>query len=296
MGQIGQTRQLQGLGQRKYRVLIMKGKKEDFCVGFIFIYLVLLNLLWPGRVLGIEASSNELSRLAKELATLQNDVELLYDQIDSVKTSLKNEARAFEQQKVELEADIQRKELTYKKLKIERDRLSSEIAEKSKKNESLRPIVLYGISLLEDYIKQGLPFRRKERLKLLEDLKGALDPEHPKITPERAINTLWAYYEDEIRLATDSGLYKEVLDIKGKKLLADVAKLGMVAMFFYTPHGDVGVIRNEEGFFPIHLLRDPEQHEMVLDMMDAFRKQVKTGYFILPNFLPEVDADVNIKR
>lgn len=235
-----------------------------------------------------DSGNSELEALARQLAKLENDVQLLYDDVKNKTENLRNQDRIFQARKAEVQADIQRKNLRLKQVNQELDKQTELLKSQSEQNRDILPVVFKGISVLRDYINTSLPFKRDERLSQLDDLESKLNPEKPVLLPERALNTLWAYYEDEIRLNKEHGIYKQTVRLDNQNVLSDVVKVGMIGMFYRAPDGRYGVIsqRDGGGGWTISSLESEGQREDVTILMDAFVKQIRTGYFELPNFLP----------
>ena len=97
------------------------------------------------------------------------------------------------------------------------------------------------------------------------------------------INRLWSFYEDELRLTRENALYSQIIPLEGDRVLADVAKLGTVALYFQTRDERVGqAVRNGNNwqFIAIEDRADQQQIEV---LFDSLQKQIRTGYFELPN-------------
>ena len=110
------------------------------------------------------------------------------------------------------------------------------------------------------------------------------------LTPHKAAKRLWTFYEDEIRLAEENGVYQQTVTVAGEEKLADVARLGMMMLFFKTPDGDYGRALKEHGEWMYKVYRDEADRDQVKELFASFRKQVRTGFFTLPNALTGTEA------
>ncbi|MDW8478785.1 MAG: DUF3450 family protein [Xanthomonadales bacterium] len=136
------------------------------------------------------------------------------------------------------------------------------------------------LSALEDFLRRALPFRLEDRLQALADLRQQIAL--GTIAPPRAANRLWALIEDELRIARENGLYSQTIPLGGERVLADVAKLGSVMLFFRTGDRRVGrAVPGGEGW-RFELIEDPADRERILALFDALRKQIRQGFFELP--------------
>ena len=78
------------------------------------------------------------------------------------------------------------------------------------------------------------------------------------ITNEKALLLAWASYDDTIRVTKEIGLFKQQIMFKEKKVLAQIAKLGSVAMFFSTPSNEVGFVVKEPNGYHYKHITNPE--------------------------------------
>ena len=83
-------------------------------------------------------------------------------------------------------------------------------------------------------------------------------------------------------------LDRQTLTLEGGEVLVDVARLGMVGMFFVAGDGRTGqaVRQGDTWTWTVHT--DPEDTARVLELVDNLKKQVRVGFFELPWALPEV--------
>lgn len=257
-----------------------------------FILTLFITVAMPGTGYSENnASETELETLAKQLAELENQIQVLYDQVENKTESLRNEDRLFLTRKAEIESYIQRKNLKLKQINQELAKQTDLLKAKSEEHRDVVPVVTHGIRGLQAYINSALPFKQKERLAQLTDLETKINPDNPVLLPERALNTLWAYYEDEIRMCREYGIYKQTIQLDRGNILADLVKIGMVGMFYMTPDKEAGVIMRDGDSYALKPLKEDKAVEHVTTLMDDFRKQIRTGYFVLPNFLSRAKGD-----
>ena len=75
--------------------------------------------------------------------------------------------------------------------------------------------------------------------------------------------------------------------IHGTEQLVDVVRIGMVMLFFKTAEGAVGHAVKQGDTWTTRTLTEPEDRKRVLRLFDNFKKQIRVGYFEIPNALPE---------
>ena len=234
-------------------------------------------------------AADSVTNLTDELISLRAEVEALHADLDDEKETLKSRMKSLAMQKSELEANIRREETKIKQLESSIKKIKATIAEKSSGSEVLTPIVLKAARELEAVVQDSLPFKKSERLSALgtiaSDLKSGLT------TPEKAANKLWAFYEDEIRLTRENGIFRQSVTIDGEERLVDVARVGMVALYFKSGDEQMGYAVRENGGWTIRTTEDSGDREQINALFDAFKKQIRTGFFTLPNTLPKMEMN-----
>lgn len=238
--------------------------------------LLATSLLGAGR-----ASADAVDNLAQELIKLRGEVEELNAQLNSDKESHRAQMRSLAQQRGELEAAVQREEIRISKLEKSLADNRERARQLGTGDESLRPVVLQAIDELRADVRAGLPFKVEERVSELDELEGQVQAE--VVAPAKAANRLWAFYEDEIGLTGENGLYSQTISLDGERRLADVARLGMVMMYFRTSDGRVGHAVRDAGDWKYLELVNTDDRRRINALFDGLQKQIRTGYFELPN-------------
>lgn len=227
--------------------------------------------------------ADTVTNLTKELVDLRNEVEELHAQLDEEKDALKSKMKSFSIQKSELEANMRREETRIKQLQQNLNTVRAESDKITEKSAKLKPVVLASIEAIRSYINATMPFKRKERLAALDEIQARIQSE--VVTPEKGANQLWALYEDEIRLTRENGVYKETVVIGGENRLVEVARLGMMMMFYRTNEDETGYVRNIAGKWE-YVEATGAEKDHILALFDGIKKQIRTGYYIIPNALP----------
>ncbi|MEW6683783.1 MAG: DUF3450 family protein [Nitrospirota bacterium] len=226
----------------------------------------------------VQADSVE--RLAEELVKLRGEVEELNAELDRKKANHRTDMRALQAQRAELQAETQREQLRIEKLKASLTK-QREIARKAGiDQQELKPVVYRALDDLEALIRRSLPFKTSERLSEVDALRRQVQTD--VLTPHKAVSRLWGLYEDEIRLASENGLDRQAIQLNGEERLADVARLGMVMMYFRTSGGDYGRVVNSGGRWQYEVLPRAADQDRVATLFDSLNRQIRTGYFELP--------------
>lgn len=221
--------------------------------------------------------------LAESLIKLRAEVEQLNNDVELTRQESRTQMAALSAQKAELSAAVGRSELNVRKLREDLAKCEAEAGNAGVAGETLKPVLLAALDGLRQHIAGGIPFKQTERLAELDELKRQL--EAGTLAPPRAANRLWAFFEDEFRITRENGIYSQTIALDGKDVLADVAKVGSMMLFFRLADGRVGAARNSGDAWRFEVLTDPADSKRVLAYFDALGKQIRQGWFELPNAL-----------
>ncbi len=236
--------------------------------------------------LGSQALAAEVESMAAELARLRSEVEVLSESIDDKKEALKTELRALASQRSSLAAEISREGLRRKQLELRLAKHRDRVRRADARQGVLKPAVLSAIQEVRAGVQAGLPFRTPERLEELDKLHTEVLED--VIEPSVGVVRLWSRVEDELRLGRESGLHQQVITIGGEELLADVARIGMVMLFFQTADGRAGHATLGGEGWSWKVYQTKESLGQVDALFESLKKRVRVGFFELPNALPQV--------
>ncbi|MFZ5478713.1 MAG: DUF3450 family protein [Myxococcota bacterium] len=236
-----------------------------------------LLVLLSGGALAAEAADSR----AAELAKLRREVETLSSELVLRKEDLRGRLKAIEAQKMEIEVQIRREELRLAQIEGEAAARRTELAAHATRGDTLGPAVLEAIATIRASVEGGLPFHVGERVAELDQLRDQLN--RGLVTPEAATARLWAFTEDELRLARENGLDRQTVALDGAEVLADVARLGMVALYFRTDGGVVGAAVRDGAAWRWQAFRSRDDQKAVEALFEKLRHGVRSGGFTLPN-------------
>ncbi|MEK6596076.1 MAG: DUF3450 family protein [Pseudomonadota bacterium] len=104
------------------------------------------------------------------------------------------------------------------------------------------------------------------------------------VDPNKAVNQVWSLIEDEIRLSKENGVYQQTISLEGEKVLVDIAKLGTVFLFFQTRDNRVGMAKRSADYgWKFETVASTNDIERITKLFDSLKKQIRQGYFELPN-------------
>lgn len=233
---------------------------------------------WSGATL---AQNPE--RMAETLIGLRAEVEQLNTELTLVRDESKTELLGLNAQRAELTAQIERQQLALKKLAEDLAQRQEAAAKAGVGDEQLSPVLLTKLDALNAQVRAGLPFRSEERLAALTELRTQI--ESNSLPPSRAANRLWAFIEDEYRLSRENSLQKQAITLDGRSMLADVARIGSVMMFFRLDDGTVGSAVPGSGGWRFEVASDELDRKRIAVLFEALSRQIRQGWFELPNAL-----------
>ena len=234
-------------------------------------------------LLGTSVLSANSDNMAESLMKLRGEVEQLDTQINDEKDAYKASMKSLSSQKSELEAMVSREDLKIKQLNKELSDIQTKITEAGKNSQGLKPIVVEAIDNLVAMMKTSIPFKTNERVESIEKIKDQLDAS--LITPQKALSQVYNAYNDEIRMTKENGIFKQTIVLGSQEKLAEIARVGTAMMFFKTPDDAVGYVVKNGDTWNYQEELDKEKQDEILNIFDAFKKQIRTGYFTLPNAL-----------
>lgn len=239
-------------------------------------------LLVCGIGVGVPARAQDdnVSKLAGELATLRAEVDRLSSDIEAKKEAQRATLRSLAAQKMDVELGVTRQERQVEQLHENLTKRRAEVAQASGATADLKPALLASIGELRGVVAQSLPFKTRERLTALDEIEAGLNG--GTVTPEKTTSRLWQFVEDELRLTRENGIYPQTIALGQDELLVDVARLGMVAIYFRASDGRVGFATHENGAWSWRELSQPEHVAQVHTLFDSLKKQIRSGYFELP--------------
>jgi hypothetical protein len=240
-------------------------------------------------VIATPLNESHIEGMAKDLIHLRGEVEELQAKIDNKKETHKNRMGSLAVQSTDLETQLQRQSLELKQLKTSLIEAQARSSKDSIQGKDLKPLVLNSIIKIKQSIAKGIPFKTGERLAQLNEISDQV--ELNLLPAHKAVNRLWAFVDDEIRLTKESGIYRQPIKMNGKEILADIARIGMVLMYFQNGENSYGkVVKTDKGWSFVNI-HNAEDRDQVIGLFDSLKKQIRTGQFSLPNSLANAEAN-----
>jgi hypothetical protein len=243
-----------------------------------------LALRWLSAIalapLAASLPAQEAENLAEGLVTLRSNVEQLNSELELAREEARTTLAGLAAQKAELQAQLDRQDLATREQaqKLEQARLAVEQAGVA--GADLQPTLLTAIAAIRNHVESTLPFKQDERLAALDQLRERIDT--GQVPPHRAANQVWAFIEDELRLTRENGVFSQTIELDGERVLADVAKVGNVLLYFRTSDGRMGRLVQDGASWRYAEVGDSADSARIAALFDAYRKQIRQGWFELP--------------
>lgn len=224
--------------------------------------------------------AEELEAMIERIIALRGSVEDLDNDLDARRSEHESRMSSLARREGQLDAERQRAQRNVDKLEERLDGLRTEVAEAGVENETLVPVLEDALAGARERVEAGMPFKRDERIAALDELERQLAGE--VLDPPRVANRLWSFHADELRLAGESGLFRQVVEIDDEERLVDVVRLGMMMMYFRSDDGRYGQAVRANGEWSFRTTDDRDDHRRIDALFDQMRKGIRTGFFQLP--------------
>ena len=242
-------------------------------------------LLIAVALLGGAAHASDTDRSTR-LATLRGEVEALHHELTLDKAALPSRLQTLDLARTELEIQIRQEELALAQLRLQLDEERAAASQGGEAHDVLLPAIEDGAEALLSAIDAGIPYRVAERRQAVEEL--LVQVRGGTLPPAKASNRLWQTFEDELRLGRENTVDRQTIELDGEEVLVDVARLGLVAIFYQTAAGEVGWAEATADGYRWVPAPNREAKGHVLQLFDGLGKQIRVGRFTVPNVLPEV--------
>ncbi|MBN2800882.1 MAG: DUF3450 family protein [Deltaproteobacteria bacterium] len=231
---------------------------------------------------GLAVAEPDLSSMAEELTALRLQVERADSELSALRARTESEARSLLDQRAELDVLLQREALRLQVTQELSAKASAEATQANQERSALTPVLLSNLATLRAQTEAGLPYQVDGRVEVIDALRAGL--EAGTLDPRQATTRLWQHLEDELKLAEDSGMSRQVVEWPEGRVLSKVAHLGLVEAYCQAeaPAGPrYGHARQVDGawtFVPL----EGDASRAVADLFSSFERSIHSGPFTLP--------------
>lgn len=242
---------------------------------------IIVMILLPVVVFA-QTSSDALANLAARIAEKRSELESLSNELELTKTEYNEQLRSLATQQADVETQIKREELRLQQIRQDLENARESVEQNESVLEDVEPLLNQVIERTRQYVQRALPFQVEDRLSELDDLQRLVS--EGNLRADTLLSRVWNAVDAEFRLTTDSGIYRQTIQLSGNEQLAEVAKLGMVLMYFRTLDGRYGyVVPVGEGEWRYELASTREEIQQIDNLFESLRRNLREGFFDLPN-------------
>ncbi len=233
------------------------------------------------------SAGRSLSEWAKELESLRSRIDDVDGRLRAEQSSGSAEIATLVRRLGELRAQADRESVRYRAAADSVKELEQRLSERENRGDVFVPVVENAIAALRAGIRNGLPYRVKDRLAALDEI--ASDMNSGRTGPEESASKLWRLVDDELRLTEEVMLTNIPVEIRkgeGRRMVR-VVRLGMTALYTELGKGRYGrFVRGNEGVWIHERLNRGEAAEGVEKLFSALENNMLEGAYNLP--LPPV--------
>lgn len=226
-------------------------------------------------------ADSTLRDLAQQIAAKRSEVESLSDQLELMKTDYNERMKSLATQRADIETQINREELRLSQIQRDLAEYRATIVTSRTSIEGIEPLVSEVLGNMRGYIETGLPFQVPGRLGEIETLERLLAD--GSLEADKILARTWNFLDSEFRLTRESGIYHQTILLDGQLQLVEVARLGMVFLYFKTLNDKYGFVVRSLAGWRYTQSRSREEDRQIAFLFDSLRKNLREGFFTIPN-------------
>lgn len=239
-------------------------------------------ILWVSTFTWL-VSANQPIDLAKKVVDLREKSQVLNEEYLQKRKNAELELNSLTVKHTNIVSQLSSEKIRSKTLNAKRKDLIGKIKKSSISSKDIQKVIAHNLEELEGYVSKGLPVHQSKRLAELKELRQSLRAQKRDVY--KVGMELWTFMEDEKRLAQETSMFKQEIDVEGKTQLADMIKVGMMYLYFKTESGKTGMAQNINGQWKYVPFSDSDKIEKVNLLALNLKKRVKQGLYVVPTRL-----------
>jgi hypothetical protein len=246
-----------------------------------------VNALLCAAVLAMAASNPEhsddaIASLGAELAALRAEVDGLSADVSTARAQAKEEQLALTRRRAALEGDLESARLLVAELRTRIDAMERAHGERTTAAATTAAPLIDALTRLRALVRAGVPFQTNARLERLDAVEHALSTSPPDVLG--ALAALEPILVDEARLARSTQRARQPVVVDGEPVVADIIRIGTVAVLFRAPNGAVGFAAHDAaaGASPWRTLVDEGERAQVNELFALYRKDPPDRVLLVP--------------
>lgn len=257
-------------------------RKRNYIRSPLSLPCLLISMIFLSGTVFAQTSQEVLSNLAARITEKRSEVESLSTELELAKTEYNERLRSLATQKADVETQMKREEIRLIQIEQDLKEYRARISESRSSMEEIEPLIAQVLLQTKQYISTALPFKVNERMSEVDTLERLL--REGSLETGKILARVWNLLESEFRMTSESGLYKQDIVVAGQPQLVEVARLGMTFMYFKTLDGKYGYVFPTDGRgWEYRVVKERENEEKIAVLFDSLRKNLREGYFELPN-------------
>lgn len=216
------------------------------------------------------------SPLSEQVTTLRAEIDVLANRLERGRIAVRDELASLRAERAELQRQVRLE-------KVRRETLTRLLEERTKSLDDQEtqmlahlPAIQRAIEYAKAYVQATMPFKREERLRVLEKIEKDLTLTHPDLGA--ALTRLWRFVEEEEAMSQEVGIAEHVIELDGKRVLADVARIGMALMYFRLPSGDLGWVQQTSTGWRFEKVSASGPRAAISSVFEAFDQKRFLGF------------------
>ncbi len=217
--------------------------------------------------------------LSQQLIPLRSRMEKQAQELESTQQAYDQQIQALQAQALELNQNLAKEKLKSKILYEKTKRIVSFTNQGPKGSNEDQKFVSLWIGDLKTWVDESLPFQRQLRFAKLEELQARLIKKEPL---EPLVWDLWNFTSQELK--NTKGFSNEVTEITldGKLVTAEVAKLGMVHMYFKTTDQTTGYSQKSKQGWIFKIAQNDSEKKAIDHVLSSSRMKIFKNVYELP--------------
>jgi hypothetical protein len=216
--------------------------------------------------------------MAKRILDLRLQVEEAGNSLEETRKKRTADLDPLLQRTSELEQAIRKERL--KKVQLEEKQKLLQAKLSAKQSGASQSGLLHWASGLHQLMDAGLPFRKEERLGALASLEARI--KGGRENSVTLLNDLWMLTEKEMKSSASNEYRLQPIELDGKTVQAEVARIGTVQALFRSAKGENGYAA-WDGKKWSWKISAGEQASAIDRLVSRFRDKNYSGWFELPS-------------
>lgn len=237
-----------------------------------------MRFIWCCALIGVWACPELLNAATpEEVAALRQQVDALAQELTDTRLQTRDDLTALRGEKAELDRQLRLERVRRDTLEALELEAKSAVAQLDASLEAELEPARQALIQARSYLKRSLPFQTESREKELNRMAADIEAGDPA----RAMTRLWRFVEQEYAMGGEVELSQQAVTFKGKRQLADVARIGMALLYYRFRDGQLAHARYENHEWQVEGLKSAEGLASVRQVFESLEENRRLGQFDL---------------